>query len=94
MALLDSRSRTKDSEIPTVISCSYVKARSPTARAKCNVLEDLGLVLHAAQDFYSHSNWVDHGSNASLSLENPCGQIDDNFKKAVEAAIDDSKDKF
>ncbi len=160
-ALLDDRGRIKNSEIPTIISCTYVKVRGPTARAKCNVLEDLGLVLHAAQDFYSHSNWVDHQSIAALSLENPrglnntgraewlnlrrdqpfpdglitgcfdilsnvstdagCpghvkhyylnkdkgqidptigkgstprGQIDDNFKKAVEAAIEDSKDKF
>lgn len=50
----------KGSENPTVNSCGYVKVRGPKARAKCNVLEDLGLVLQAAQDFYSNSNWVDH----------------------------------
>jgi hypothetical protein len=27
--------------------------------AKCLVLDHLGVALHAAQDFYSHSNWVD-----------------------------------
>ena len=30
-----------------------------TGSAKCRVLEELGLALHAAQDFYSHTNWVD-----------------------------------
>ncbi len=28
-------------------------------RAKCNVLQDLGIAMHASQDFYAHSNWVD-----------------------------------
>ena len=28
-------------------------------RAKCNVLQDFGIALHAAQDFYAHTNWVD-----------------------------------
>ncbi|HWA60735.1 MAG TPA: hypothetical protein VG939_05140 [Caulobacteraceae bacterium] len=28
-------------------------------RAKCNVLQDFGIALHAAQDFYAHSNWSD-----------------------------------
>jgi hypothetical protein len=28
-------------------------------RAKCDVLEDLGMAFHAAQDFYAHSNWID-----------------------------------
>jgi hypothetical protein len=28
-------------------------------RAKCDVLEDIGMAFHAAQDFYAHSNWVD-----------------------------------
>ncbi len=27
--------------------------------AKCETLEQIGLALHAAQDFYSHSNWTD-----------------------------------
>ena len=40
--------------------------------AKCNVLEDLGLVFHAAQDFYSHSNWVD-AERSTPSIDNPAG---------------------
>ena len=43
-------------------------------RAKCNVLEHLGSVLHAAQDFYSHSNWADQADpNRPLSPSNPPG---------------------
>jgi hypothetical protein len=42
-------------------------------RAKCTVLEDLGLAFHAAQDFYAHSNWVDRPADGAISLENPPG---------------------
>lgn len=43
-------------------------------RAKCNVIEDLGVMLHTAQDFYSHSNWVDQPDPALLvSVDNPPG---------------------
>lgn len=49
-------------------------------RAKCEVLEDMGLVLHAAQDFYSHSNWVDRpGAPASppgLGQDSPAPWLD------------------
>lgn len=41
-------------------------------RAKCNVLEDMGVAFHAAQDFYSHSNWVD-APRASPTIGNPAG---------------------
>ncbi|MEW5683956.1 MAG: CinY protein [Pseudomonadota bacterium] len=39
-----------------------------SGRAKCNVLQALGIVMHASQDFYSHSNWTD-----SRSDTNPLG---------------------
>lgn len=72
--LLLPSGKVNDSEIPTYFSCTYLYAnRGPTSRAKCNVLEDFGRVLHAAQDFYSHSNWVDAGGPGALSLENPRG---------------------
>jgi hypothetical protein len=41
-------------------------------RAKCNVFEDMGMAFHAAQDFYSHSNWIDT-PRASPSIANPQG---------------------
>jgi len=132
--------------------------------AKCTVLADFGMLLHASQDFYAHTNWVDHadsvqptgpanvpglakegraswidlrkdtpfpGGLISGCFENapeekycnygaglsrakrltlnkdmgtidpqigrgttPRGLIDDNFARAVEAAIDDTRDKW
>ena len=71
-ALLDEDGAIRDSQIPTWIDCVFA-GRVP-GRAKCNVLEHLGIVLHAAQDFYSHSNWVDHHDPGQpLSLTNPPG---------------------
>ena len=69
-ALLDSKGRIDDSQIPTILSCVY---NGKPGRAKCNVLEKLGLALHASQDFYSHTNWTDTNPNVSLSIENPPG---------------------
>jgi hypothetical protein len=42
-------------------------------RAKCRVLEHMGVALHAAQDFYSHSNWVDQPAAGGPSVTNPPG---------------------
>lgn len=52
-------------------TCTYLGQQG---RAKCNVLESMGLALHAAQDFYSHSNWGDQADpNQPLSRSNPPG---------------------
>jgi hypothetical protein len=53
--LLDARGAIRPAQV--TLGCVY--AFNLKGRAKCNMLQDLGLVLHAAQDFYSHSNWVD-----------------------------------
>lgn len=42
-------------------------------RAKCTVLENLGLAFHAAQDFYAHSNWTDRPADGAAGVENPPG---------------------
>jgi hypothetical protein len=68
--LLDSRGRIDDSQIPTWVSCTYLAKKG---RAKCDVLEDLGQTLHASQDFYSHSNWVDQAASGAVTLSNPAG---------------------
>jgi hypothetical protein len=68
--LLDSNGHVDDSQIPTFVTCTY---NGGHGRAKCEVLEDFGLVLHAAQDFYSHSNWVDRAASGGASLSNPPG---------------------
>jgi hypothetical protein len=49
--------------------CEYNGIRG---RAKCNVFEDMGRAFHAAQDFYSHTNWVDT-PRANPSIANPQG---------------------
>jgi hypothetical protein len=40
------------------------------------VIDDFGKVLHAVQDFYSHSNWVDHQSAGNIDAE---ALIDESF---------------
>jgi len=43
-------------------------------RAKCNVWEPFGYVLHATEDFYSHSNWADLSNpNQPITITNPPG---------------------
>lgn len=60
-----------ESEYPTYVSCVYVPDKS--GRAKCDVLARLGQAVHAAQDFYSHSNWVDEPAPGENSPDNPAG---------------------
>ena len=42
-------------------------------RAKCEVLDHLGLALHASEDFYAHSNWVDQPAPGPTGPTNPPG---------------------
>jgi hypothetical protein len=43
-------------------------------RAKCHAIEGFGRALHGVQDFYSHSNWVDHADPTKpIGLSNPPG---------------------
>ena len=69
--LIGANHKLVDSQIPTVFNCTFTGGKG---RAFCNVLEDFGIVLHASQDFYSHSNWVDqpNGSKAT-GIDNPPG---------------------
>jgi hypothetical protein len=70
--LLDEDGEIRSSQIPGFIPCVY--AGSEHGRAKCNVLAHLGRILHASQDFYSHSNWVDSPDpTRPLGPENPPG---------------------
>jgi hypothetical protein len=68
--ILDAKGRIRGSQIPTIVSCKYSGA---PGRAKCNVLEALGLAFHAAQDFYSHTNWTDRAVPGATGLTNPPG---------------------
>jgi hypothetical protein len=52
-------------------SCTFDGTKG---RAKCNVLEPFGYVLHMAEDFYSHTNWADFSAPGEpVSLGNPYG---------------------
>lgn len=69
-ALLGADGRIDDSEIPTHVPCVF---NGRPGRAKCNLLESLGLAFHAAQDFYAHTNWSDIPAAGPITLENPPG---------------------
>lgn len=68
--LVDAAGHVQGSQVPTLVDCAFDGAKG---RAKCDVLEDLGLLLHASQDFYSHSNWADHAAPGLTALDNPEG---------------------
>ncbi len=72
-ALVDARNRPIEAEIPTHFPCNFLTGDH--GRAKCRVFDFLGLAFHAAQDFYSHSNWVDVPvpPPAVINGENPPG---------------------
>jgi hypothetical protein len=59
-----------DSEIPTRVACTFLRQKG---RAKCEVIEHLGRALHAAQDFYSHTNWVDEAAPGAITVRSPAG---------------------
>ncbi len=59
-----------DKQMPTIISCTFTGTKG---RAKCNVLESFGAALHAAQDFYSHTNWTDVAGPGAVAPDNPPG---------------------
>jgi hypothetical protein len=69
-AALLKNGRIDNSQIPTVISCTF---NGRKGRAKCNALEDFGLALHAAHDFYAHSNWSDVAGPGPAGIDNVPG---------------------
>lgn len=68
--LLDGDGRIRSSQIPTFVSCTF---NGKSGRAKCDVLEALGLALHASQDFYAHTNWTDRAVAGAPNVDNPPG---------------------
>jgi hypothetical protein len=70
--LINQDGEIRSSEVSMFGGCIY--RGSQHGRAKCNVLAHMGRILHASQDFYSHSNWVDLPNfNAPNSTDNPPG---------------------
>jgi hypothetical protein len=69
-AMLDDKGRLRPGQV--TLGCVFVGGVK--GRAKCNVLEDFGMALHTAQDFYAHSNWVDIPDRTRpRGLDNPPG---------------------
>ena len=68
-ALLDSQGKLRSNQL----SYHCVFKFQVKGDAKCNVLEDLGIMMHASQDFYSHTNFTDHAAPGATSLTNPPG---------------------
>lgn len=66
--LLDSDGRIAPREVR--LGCQFGKT---VAGAKCRVLQSFGTVLHASQDFYSHSNWTDRPGPGAIGPGNPPG---------------------
>lgn len=70
--LLNDKGELRAREVLMFGGCVY--KGSQHGRAKCNVLAHMGRILHASQDFYSHSNWVDLPNfKAPNSTDNPPG---------------------
>ena len=60
------------------ISGNCIKNPKKKNSAKCKTLTHLGIVLHAVQDFYSHSNWTDIAdAGAPMAPENAPGMGED-----------------
>lgn len=70
--LLDKDRNIRKSQVPNTLPCGY--AEGVDKRAKCEILKHFGAALHAAQDFYAHSNWVDIADQTKpIGKTNPPG---------------------
>lgn len=68
--LVDARGRLRDSQLG--MPCLFVG--QIRGRAKCNVIEEMGVLMHASQDFYAHTNWVDKADpDRAIGVDNPPG---------------------
>ena len=69
-AVVDAAALAQPGKLNASLGCAFTGGRG---RAKCNVLEDLGISFHAAQDFYAHTNWVDQPAAGPMGADNPPG---------------------
>lgn len=70
--LLNDDNEIRSRQASMTPGCVYKGSKH--GRAKCNILAHMGRILHASQDFYSHSNWVGlPDQNRAISAENPPG---------------------
>lgn len=73
--LLDSGDVLRGDQVDINLGCSFNTDGSGSRHnAKCDVIEDFGRALHTVQDFYSHSNYVDHSDPGEpIGPTNPPG---------------------
>ena len=71
-SLLNEEGVIEASQTASILPCGY--AEGVDKRGKCKVLKHFGSVLHASQDFYAHSNWVDEADPSKpIGRDNPPG---------------------
>lgn len=69
-ALVDQNGRLTREGAVTEFSCKF---NGKSGSVKCRVLGAMGVVFHAAQDFYSHTNWTDVNPKSDVGRKNPPG---------------------
>jgi hypothetical protein len=70
--LLNDQNEIRSKEVSMRFGCIY--RGSTHGRTKCDILAHMGRILHASQDFYSHSNWVDKpDADSVIGAKNPHG---------------------
>lgn len=69
-AVIQSAPLARENAAEAAQDCRF-EGRPRTSR--CAVIEYLGMALHASQDFYSHSNWVDRAAPGATGPRNPPG---------------------
>lgn len=62
-------------EVAVTPSCTM--GTGDNGRGKCNTLEWLGRALHAAEDFWSHTNWGDEANPTRPQISKPATTADD-----------------
>ena len=72
----------RQSIIPSIMAGNVVKAR-----------EDTGRFLHALQDFYSHTNWIENGNHAPNPVLGQPNQRINNIARPTQQTCGDCKKK-
>jgi hypothetical protein len=74
-ALTEAKPLSNPDAMNTALNCKFRGvAVGGAGSEKCRVLMAMGQAMHAAQDFYAHSNWTDeHDASQPVGVKNPPG---------------------
>lgn len=78
-------------DVPQTVITPACRYNGKQVLAKCRVLEQLGLAIHASQDFYSHSNWVDPVRRLGSRFDDPPGMGQASPTYWLDQALDDMR---